>query len=95
MYILEILGVPLPTPLDQTGPNIACLSRPLVYAYMPIFILIGLLSPLRDEKSQFYRFSTLPSAVAPRRNCAQSPYTIVWRCLHDQRLSRPSLTQDL
>jgi len=37
-----ILGAPLPTPIYRSGPYLVCYSRPIVYAYVPNFISIGL-----------------------------------------------------
>jgi len=33
--MLEILGAPIPTPLDRSEPNLACLSRSMVCTYPP------------------------------------------------------------
>jgi len=44
-------------PLYRWGPNVVCYSRPMVYAYVPNFVSIGLFCrPLLAKKKQFLPF---------------------------------------
>ena len=50
-----LLGAPVPTTLDQSAPNLACLSRFTVCTYPPNFIPFGVfLRPMKSEKPHFY-----------------------------------------
>jgi len=55
--MLEILGAPVPTCLDWSMPNLACLSWPTVYTYPPNFIWFDVFCFRWESKNlKFYRF---------------------------------------
>ena len=62
--ILTFLWALVPTPFYQAGPNVVCYSRPMVYAYVPNFVLIGLFChPLLAKKTHFPVFWTSAFSV--------------------------------
>ena len=51
------LGAPVPSLLYRWGPNLVCWSRPMVDAYVPNFVTIGLFYLIRAAKNpKFCRF---------------------------------------
>ena len=72
--ILTIWGLLYRTPFYRWRPNVVCYSRPMVYAYVPNFVSIGLFCcPLLAKKFQFLPFSGLlhlvlsPIGSSPRK----------------------------
>ena len=64
--MLEIWGVPVPTPLERSGPNLI----PTVYAYMPNFTSISSLYCQWEAKTRkFYRFLTLLFCRGSAQRC--------------------------
>jgi len=65
------LGAPVPTPFYRWGPNVVCYSRPMVYAYVPNFVSMGLFCrPVGEKKNNFCCFFGLQHLVlSPIGNC--------------------------
>ena len=53
----------VPTPFNQSGPNLVCYSTSMVYAYVPNFVSVGLLCRSIGEKPQFLPFFGLRHLV--------------------------------
>jgi len=61
--MLQIWGYFVPTPLERSAPNLACLSRPMVYTYSPNFIRFGIFFRPWEAERQFYRFFQMCHSV--------------------------------
>ena len=61
-------GAPVPTPFDRWGPNLVCVSRHTVYAYMPYFVWIGLFSHPLSAKNPLPFFGLRHLVLSPIGN---------------------------
>jgi len=91
--ILTFLGATVPTPFYRREPNSVCYSRPMVYVYMPNFMLIGLFCrPLAAKNTNFAIFWTSAfsdvdswrKSEKVEHGCTTTKIAFVLQCLHGE-----------